>query len=437
MKYLEVRGGRPLSGTVRIQGSKNAVLPILTACLLGDGGCVIQNCPVIRDVKDHLSIMCSLGCEVHRTGNTVTVNAEKMKKYEIKREEAARIRSSVLFLGALLGKMGKVLIPRPGGCAIGARPIDLHLYALESLGAQTFIQSEISTEDADVYSYSGQWVQMKTEHLRGTEIKFSFPSVGATENAILAAVMADGETIIYNAAQEPEIDEVCTFLNLRGAQIRRLKNGSIRIRGVRQLKPITYQMKADRIVAGTYLLAAAATGGQIRIPDYPWSENKALLSALAQMGVHYTEEHGEIELLEGGIREQIPYLPTAPYPGFPTDLQSPFMAAVCRVQGTCTIHERLFENRFATAAELKKMGADITVEGYRAVISGVHTLHTAVLCAPDLRGGAALVIGALQAEGCTQIRNAEYIDRGYEDICRDLKYLGADIRSVSRLTCES
>lgn len=426
MKYLEITGGVPLSGTVSIQGSKNAVLPILTACMLGDGGCCIENCPQIGDVKDLLTSMRALGCTVQQQGNTVRIDAENIEKYEIRGTEAARIRSSVLFLGALLGKMGKVLLPMPGGCAIGARPIDLHLYALERLGAVVSIQNEV--QESKKAAAAEQWVMMEAERLQGSVIDFSFPSVGATENAVLAAVLAEGETLIRNAAQEPEIDELCAFLNLRGAQIERLDRGVIRIRGVKQLRAVTYHLHPDRIVAGTYLLAAAAAGGCVRIEHYPWEESHTFLKLIRQMGICYERYGDRIELLECSERYPISYMETAPYPGFPTDLQSQLMAVLCRVQGESCICERLFERRFATVKELRKMGADITVAGRCAAIKGVPLLRGAELKAPDLRGGAALVIAALQAEGCSRIENVEYIERGYEDICRDLKQLGADIR---------
>lgn len=433
LRYLEITGGVPLHGTIDIQGSKNAVLPVLAASMLGDGGCVIENCPVIGDVEDLLTIMRSLGCKVRRKGHRVSIDAGTMKKYEIQEKSASRIRSSVLFLGALLGKMGKVVLPMPGGCAIGQRPIDLHLYAMEQLGVRFSVLEEDCrmAEAGSMQCMPGQRIRADVNQLAGAKIHFSFPSVGATENAILAAVMAEGETRICNAALEPEIDELCAFLNRRGARIRRLEDGSIGIQGVRKLYPVVYRMRADRIVAGTYLLAAAATGGSIRIRNFPWEELASLLEVLRRMGADYHKNGCELELSEGGVFLPVPYLETAPYPGFPTDLQSQLMAVLCRVRGRSCICERIFENRFATAEELRKMGADITTEGTCARIKGVETLISADVEAPDLRGGAALVIAALQTEGCTRIGHVEYIERGYENICRDLRSLGAEIRLES------
>ena len=417
LSYLEIRGGVPLCGEVEVQGSKNGVLPILAACMLGTGDCVIENCPLIRDVNDTLEIMKMLGCRVEQHAGTVRVDASEVCRYEITAMEAARIRSSVLFLGALLGRMKKAVLPLPGGCAIGARPIDQHLWALTHLGA------EFSGETRIVAS---------AEELHGDIVSLPFPSVGATENTILAAVCASGETLIENAAREPEIDELCEFLNCRGARINREENGSIRICGGIPLGPVCYRMKADRIVTGTYLLAAAATGGMVRIVNDDASRLGMLTEVLDQMEVSISCREGAVCLDAQHVPESrvcaVPYLETAPHPGFPTDLQSPLMAALCRARGRSCICEKVFENRFCTADELKKMGAKIEIQGSLAVIDGVAQLHAGTLVPPDLRGGAALVIAALQAKGSTVISDMTYIDRGYEAIERDLARLGADIR---------
>lgn len=414
MKYLEITGGVPLHGTIRVQGSKNAVLPILVAGMLGEGGCVIENCPDIGDVRDLLSIMKKLGCVVRQEERKVYVNGDWMTGYQIvQSQEASRIRCSILFLGALLGKMGRAILPMPGGCAIGARPIDLHLLAMERLGAEFVLDGKI---------------EARVRQLRGARIQLRIPSVGATENVILASVMAEGETILENAAREPEIDELCEFLNLRGADILRQRDGNIRIRGVRSLKPVVYRMKADRIVTGTYLLAAAATGGSIQIQNFPKEELNALLLVLKKMGAVYRRDAEVFQLDPGGVYRSIPYLETAPYPGFPTDLQSPLLAVLCRIPGKSCICERIFEQRFATADGLRSMGASISTKGRCAYITGVPKLYGADLDAPDLRGGAALVVAALQCSGRTRISQVEYIERGYENISRDLSSLGAKIR---------
>ena len=454
LAFLEVAGGAPLCGEIEIQGSKNAVLPVLASCMLGDGLCVIENCPAIGDVDDLLRMMEMLGCSAVREGNTVRIDASAMEGYEIDGAEAGRIRSSILFLGPLLGKMGRAALPLPGGCAIGARPVDLHLETLRRLGAEFEVGDKILA-----------W----TGTLRGCRMVLSFPSVGATENAVLAAVLAEGETVIANAAQEPEIDELCSFLNLRGARIARREDGALQIRGVRRLKPVRYRMHADRIVAGTYLLAVAAAGGDVYIRNFPHGQLDAVLHVLREMGMSVYPEYrgcrkgmilsesvdreggyssGDGELCVCGCADSdpeigrdcmglrvcgrakypVPRVTTAPYPGFPTDLQSPLMAVLSGVKGRSCICEQIFESRFRTADELKKMGARILVDGNCAWIDGAPPLHGARLAAPDLRGGAALVIAALASRGRSVIGGTEYIERGYEDICRDLAGLGADIR---------
>ncbi len=446
MAFLEVTGGAPLCGEIEIQGSKNAVLPILASCMLGDGMCVIENCPAIGDVDDLLRMMEMLGCSAVRVGNTARVDASAMEGYEIDGAEAGRIRSSILFLGPLLGKIGRAALPLPGGCAIGARPVNLHLEILRRLGAEFEIGNKILA-----------W----TGTLRGCRAVLPFPSVGATENAVLAAVLAEGETVIENAAREPEIDELCSFLNLRGARITRREDGALQICGVRRLEPVRYRMHADRIVAGTYLFAVAAAGGDVYIRNFPHGRLDAALDVLRRMGMSVCPEHrgcrwcsdvpGGMDLCVHGCADStesdfgigrdcmglrirgragypIPLVATAPYPGFPTDLQSPLMAVLCGVDGRSCICERIFESRFRTADELKKMGAQISAGGRCAWIDGSPPLHGAAVSAPDLRGGAALVVAALAAHGQSVISGTEYIERGYEDICRDLAGVGADIR---------
>ncbi len=410
---LEITGGVPLHGEIGIQGSKNAVLPILVACILGEGICVIENCPQIRDVADTLEIMRHLGCLVQAANGTVRIDASCVDTFETGGKEAARIRSSVLFLGALLGRMKKAMLPLPGGCAIGERPIDQHIAALRQLGARFYLEEKIMADASD---------------LKGGRVRLAMPSVGATENAILASVLAPGETIIEHAAQEPEIDELCEFLRLRGAQIGRTVEGNICIQGGRALRAVRYRMKSDRIVAGTYLLAAVATRGQVTIKDFPCRELDALTSTLRAIGVSVACIEDRIEVNADRPLRAISYLETSPYPGFPTDLQSPMMAVLCRARGESCICETIFENRFRTVAELQKMGAKIHTEGRCAVVKGVPTLVPARLTAPDLRGGAALVIAALQTNGTSVIQNTGYIERGYEDICRDLCGLGAKMR---------
>ena len=411
LRYVKVAGGNPLDGEIKIQGSKNAVLPVLTSCILGKGICRIGNCPRISDVDVTLRLLKAVGCKVSRSQNTVTVDASEIKCCEIPPGDAVCIRSSILFLGAMIGRCKKTRLPFPGGCAIGERPIDLHIRALKRLGV-------CFTDMGELYADGSM--------LQGGEINLGFPSVGATENIVLAAVLAPGKTVIRNAALEPEIDELCEFLNMRGAKICRMSDGSIQIEGVKELGPVSYTMRADRIVAGTYMFAAAIAGGKIRIMNLSCKDLMYPILILSQMGA-------EIEAVEDGcimsIRERIravPYLETAPYPGFPTDLQSPLLASLVNADGPSCIRETIFENRFRIAGELEKMGAEIEIRDDRVYIKGRNRLHGMTVCATDLRSGAALVIAALGADGETRVSGIEYIERGYEDICRDLRLLGAD-----------
>ncbi|MCC8065568.1 MAG: UDP-N-acetylglucosamine 1-carboxyvinyltransferase [Clostridiales bacterium] len=419
MNYLKVAGGTPLCGEITVQGSKNAALPILAACLLGNGPCVIENCPRIQDVEDTLTILRTLGCEAVREGTTVSVNASSLDKDTICGVEAARIRSSVLFLGALLGKIGKAVLPYPGGCAIGTRPIDIHLEALEHFGVCFVGRNKKEGGEHRIIA--------QAEHLHGAGIELAMPSVGATENAVLAAVLADGNTRIRRAAREPEVDELCRFLNLRGADIVREPDGDIWIHGKKTLSPVRYRLNADRIVAGSYLLAILTCKGSARIRNFPCQELGSLLQIVKQMGAD-VQADGLVSMQSQP--RAVDYVETAPYPGFPTDLQSPLMAVLCTAKGRSRIRETVFENRFRTAVQLGKMGARIETEGDCARIEGIAYLKGADVYAPDLRGGAALTVAAAGAHGITRIRGYEYISRGHEDICRDLKSLGADIRRM-------
>lgn len=413
LRYLEIKGGKKLDGDIRVQGSKNAVLPILTSCILGGGVCRIGNCPRISDVEVTLGILKAVGCKVIQEKHTVCVDATDVSVCEIPASEASRTRSSVLFLGALIGRCRKAVLPVPGGCAIGARPVDLHRKALEKLGV-TFSGQESMTADG-----SG---------LSGAVIHLSFPSVGATENSILAAVLAPGTTVIEQAAQEPEIDELIHFLNLRGARIRRKKDGSIWIEGVKELYPVKYTMQADRIVVGTYLLGAVSAGGRVRVLNYPKHGLELPMELFREMGAVVRMEEESCELKCSGRPKALSYLETAPYPGFPTDLQSLFTAVLACADGRSRIRETIFENRFQMVQELKRMGAQIEVYGNTAWIQGIPRLQGAEVSATDLRSGAGLVLAGLGASDVTRVRNVEYIERGYEDICRDFGRFGADIQ---------
>lgn len=402
-----------LRGEIRVQGSKNAVLPILAATLLVRGTCVIRNCPRIADVYHMQNLLQELGCPVSWAGNTVTVNASKVSDNRMSGESVTRMRSSVMLLGAMLGRIGEAVMSYPGGCVIGRRPIDIHLAALRKMGV------EITEEE--------QMFTARAVHLQGTEQKLSFPSVGATENVLLAAVLADGITVLENAAKEPEIVALCGFLTEAGADIEGIGSDRLVIRGVEELREAKYTVPADRIVAGTYVTAAMAAGGSIFLEEAPADQLGALLEAAEGMGCSVTINKEGIGIDSLRRLKPLPYLKTAVYDGFPTDLQSPMMVAMALAEGQGIIEESIFENRFRIVKELKKMGAEIETVKNKAYVHGVERLQGTMVDAEELRGGAALVVAGLAAEGRTVIRNRHFIERGYENICKDLRGLGADI----------
>lgn len=414
MECIEIRGGKPLYGTVKLQGSKNAVLPMLAGCILHPGVSRLEHCPRIRDVQDSIRLLEALGCRVWWEGSCLAVDASRICTWKIPEEIGARMRSSILFLGALLGRLGKACLPYPGGCVLGARPIDLHLEGLRKLGARI--------------EESASCIRAEGERLRGTEISLRFPSVGATENILLAAVLADGETVIRNAAREPEIGELCRFLQEKGADIRILPEGEIIIRGSARLQDSRHELAADRIVAGTYLLAGAVTGGRVTVERMPFSHMEAVCEVLKETGIKLEKNGASLTADGSGGYCGIELLETAPYPGFPTDLQSPMMTLLSTARGTSRIRENIFESRFKIARQLQRMGADITLTGREAIICGIPKLRGAEVEAFELRGAAALVLAGLQAGGVTKISGYRYIYRGYERIFESLKELGADIR---------
>lgn len=410
MEYLEIEGGRPLAGQVRIQGSKNAVLPVLSAALLHTGRTILHNCPRIQDVEAMLEILRSLGCGVIREGQTLRIDASGLCSHTISEEQAGKMRSSITLLGSLLGRTGQACIPHPGGCIIGERPIDLHLQGLRQLGVE-FLETP------------GQ-VNARCAHLRGETVALRFPSVGATENLILAAVRADGETCIRGAAREPEIVELCHFLQAMGARITGEGTSCVRIRGVDMLHDTEYTVMADRIVAGTYLCAAAACGGEAVLKDAPAGQLEGVLSLLEQMGSRICREQEQLIIRAPDRGQAVSGICTAPYPGFPTDLQSPFLAALVRARGESSLTETIFEARFKIAKDLCAMGAKIRIDGNTAFVHGVPRLQGCPVYAQELRGGAALCIAAAAAEGESRIYGCRHIFRGYENVIGDLKNLG-------------
>ena len=418
MGRIQVSGGKPLVGETAIQGAKNAALPLMAAAVLHKGTTVLHNCPDIADVSCMRLLLEDLGCQTEFRNHTMYIDASVIRKTEPDAELTARMRGSVLLMGSLLGRMGEVILPFPGGCVIGKRPVNYHLDVMRALGA------EVICQDSRMI--------LRRKKLKGTQISMGFPSVGATENGILAATLADGVTELTSGAREPEIGELCRFLQEKGAQIHQ-EEEIVQITGVQCLRDSEYTLMPDRIVAGTYLLAAAATRGQICLHRVPLDHMKALLDLMRQAGVLLSAKEEEtgwaLSIDCRKIMPQVLQVETAPYPGFPTDLQSQLMAAAAAVPGLeCYIRENLFEDRFVIAKELKKLGAEIEICQNEAYIRGVRRLNAATLKPRELRGGAALVLAALAAEGVSEIEPDEYIRRGYEHIDKDLRELGGEIR---------
>lgn len=407
-----VTGGRPLNGTVKIQGSKNAALPMMAAALLSEGISVLRGCPRIADVFLMEKILRELGAVTWWQGHDLYMDCSQADGTVIPADFSGKMRSSVILLGAMLGRNHKASTGYPGGCVIGKRPVDLHIKVLRSLGAKIV---ENGTE-----------IRASCGKLKGAEIFFSKSSVGATEQGILAAVLAEGRTVLRGCACEPEIGWLCSYLNGMGAKIFFSEKNIICIEGVEYLRPGDGVIPPDRIVAGTYLLAAAATRGEIIIENPPLGEMDGILEVYRKMGGQYEWKSGKLIANGAGIQFSVPFLETEAYPGFPTDLQSPLLAVLATVPGISRIRENIFENRFKICSELTKMGAHIEVRGSEVKICGSR-LKGCRLRAEELRGGAALVIAALAADGESVIEGVPFIRRGYEDICRDLRYLQAEI----------
>lgn len=416
LSQIEVIGGNELHGELNIHGSKNAILPILAATVLNKGICKINNYPNITDVLHMNKILESMGCTINVEGNSLIVDATDITSIEVSDEHVRKMRSSIILLGALLGRKKSVTISFPGGCSIGARPIDLHLKALKKLNV------EIKEDDGLLYC--------STKEIKGQDIVLDFPSVGATENIILACVRSVGTTKIIGSAKEPEIIELCNFLNLMGANIIGAGSDCIIIEGVNEVHDVEYTLCADRIVTGTYMAALAGCHGQVTLLGAGYKELYSVVETLADMGCNILCGSDYITISSYQTPKAIDILRTSPYPGFPTDMQSQIMVALTIADGTSVIIENIFEARYKNVSELAKMGANIILEGKMAVVKGVRTLHGAEVLASDLRGGAALVSAGLIAEGKTTVDNISYIARGYEDIVRDFSILGANIKLV-------
>ena len=414
MDIWTVRGGRRLSGVCRVQGSKNASLPILAASVLCPAESELSNVPQLRDIDAALRILRHLGCGAEQKGNELYINARGLVRSTVPHELMAQMRSSVIFMGALLARCGEVRLSPPGGCQLGRRPIDLHLAALRQLGAS------IEERDGEILC--------RAEKLRGTTVRLPFPSVGATENLMLAATAAAGETRIEGAAREPEIEALQDYLRRMGFQVSGAGTGSIRIGGRRAVGHISCRIQPDRIAAASYACACAAAGGDIELREVNSAHFLTVLHFLKQAGCDILYNTHCVRIRADGRLRAVGEVTTRPYPGFPTDAMPLLMAALLRAEGKSVIRETIFENRFRQVPELRKLGGDIRIDGRQAEIYGVEALHGARLTATDLRGGAAMIVAGLAAEGETLIQDEGHIKRGYEQLDQRLAQLGADIR---------
>lgn len=417
MDKLIIEGGVPLQGSIQVSGAKNAALPILMACLLAEGEVSLTNVPRLADIRTSLKLLNILGCETTFEKNAASSLCTGLKS-EAPYDLVKTMRASVLCLGPLLARLGEAQVALPGGCAIGARPVDLHLRGMEKMGAQ--------------FELSGGYIRGTCPGgLKGAKITLDFPTVGGTENLLMAASLADGVTVMENAAREPEVVDLANFLNAMGAKITGHGTSVISIEGVSSLKGCEYRIMPDRIEAGTYMVAAAITGGELEILDCPFADLDAVSYKLREMGVWLQEEDDYVLVRRANGLLQNVDVTTLPHPGFPTDMQAQLMALMCFGQDTGIIEEKIFENRFMHVLELVRLGADVRLKGRTAMVHGVGKLIGAPVMASDLRASASLVLAGLAAEGTTTIERIYHLDRGYENIEKKLSGVGARIRRVS------
>lgn len=418
MDKIIVTGGNTIQGEVTISGAKNAVLPIIIGTLLAEEGiCVINEVPHLADVETIMEVLECLGAKVTLEGSTMTVDSTNINNFEAPYHYIQKMRASLWIMGPLLARLGRAKISMPGGCAIGTRPIDLHLKGLEALGATINIDHGNMDAKAD-------------GRLKGAKIYLDFPSVGATEHIMMAAAIAEGTTIIENAAEEPEVVDLANFLNSMGANVRGAGTKVIKIEGVEKLHGTNYTVIPDRIEAGSYLIAAAITGGNLLLKNVIADHIKPVIAKLQECGMEIIEEDNNLRIIAHEPVKAVD-IKTLPYPGFPTDMQAQFMALMSVAKGTSVITETIFENRFMHADELRRMGANIKTDGRNAVVEGVEKLNGCKVKATDLRAGAALIIAALAAEGQTEITELHHIDRGYENLIEKFTSIGADIVRIN------
>lgn len=418
MEKIVICGGNKLRGKVKVSAAKNSVLPIIVSCILSGDKCIIENAPMLEDVcviGDALKFL-SAEVSLNKENSRILIDTSGLKYGEPSSELVRKMRASFLIMGPMIARFGRFKISLPGGCNIGTRPIDLHLKGFTALGAEVNV--------------GHGYVEAKANRLIGNKIYLDFPSVGATENIMMAAVFAEGETIIENSAEEPEIEDLAKFLNSMGAQVLGAGTDTIRIIGVKSLKGTTHKPICDRIEAGTYMVAAAITRSKIKISGVNEEHLKPVIAKLTEIGVSM-EINGDEIIVDGNKQLKPVDIKTMPYPGFPTDMQAQMMSLLCSIMGTSIVTETIFENRFMHVQELKRMGANIKIDGRTAVIEGVERLSGSEVKATDLRAGAALILAALAAEGTTEIGDIYHIDRGYVDIEDKLKNLGAAIERKS------
>lgn len=414
MQNIVVETSPPLRGTVRISGAKNAVLPIIAASLLSRGSCVLDEIPMLDDVEVMGEVLASLGADVKRISRTrVEINSKDIDNYEAPYDLVRRMRASFLVMGPLLARMGRARISLPGGCAIGTRPIDLHLKGFRAMGADITLG----------YGY----IEARAKKLMGERIYLDFPSVGATENIMMAAALAQGKTVIENAAEEPEIVDLANFINKMGGRIKGAGTDTIRVEGVEELGPAAHTVIPDRIEAGTFMIAGAITGGDIIVDNVVMCHLMPIIAKLKEAGVT-TEERGTSIRVKSNGRANAVDIKTLPYPGFPTDMQAQLMALMSVARGTSVIIETVFDNRYMHVNELRRMGACIKIDGRSAVVQGVPELTGARVKATDLRAGAALVLAGLVARGKTEVYDIHHLDRGYTNLDQKLRSVGAVIR---------
>ena len=414
MEKFIINGGNKLYGEIDVQGAKNTILPLFAAALLTEEMVEISNVPSLVDVDNMIKILENLGAKVERNADVAIINAKHLTSFDIPNELAKELRSSVFLLGSVLSRQKYAKVAYPGGCDIGLRPIDIHIKGLRDLN--------VRIEESAGYIYCD------ATDMQNGEVNLDYPSVGATENIILATVLTEGCTVIHNAACEPEIVDLQRFLNKMGAKISGAGSSTIIINGVERLKGTRFRAMPDRIVAGTYAIATAMTGGDVLLKGARSVDMRPLLSKLAKTSCIITHNSDNIHIRATRRPVSITAITTQPHPGFPTDLQAPIMALQTVSEGICVLTENIFENRFRHVGELRKMGADIIINGRTAVIRGVDKLSGAEVYAQDLRGGAALVLAGLSADGVTVVNDVHHIDRGYESMEKALRKLGADIR---------